>query len=193
MENNFENIPTRNITEKLNFDSEGIGHWGFVIPDTEKYKDTVFYMPPIKGSSENGIHHATILKYILMKLFKEEVKTNFNNFKNSATFADGNIYLDSDEIAYSSFMASLESIVFLNTSENLFSSGMLFVPEEVETLNENLKFKEILEFLYEGKDLTSQIVIIPTLKDILENNKPIRAFDLEEYQEYVINKMNKTK
>lgn len=187
MYNDITNIPMRDINDKLDF-SDNLGKWGFIIPNNIKYKDTVFYMPAIESTKENGIHHAKLLKYMLIKLFKEEKNEAFDKYKSCAFREEEAIYMDSEEIAISSFISSLNCIVFLNTSDNIFSSGITFIPEEVEAKNENKNFKEILKYLYEGNDLTSQIVIVPSLNDTINNKKRIKAFDLSEYQEYINNK-----
>lgn len=188
MENNFNKIPTRDVSEELDFTEFGLGRWGFIIPFTDNYKDTVFYMPSIEGNSENGIHHATLLKYMLVKLFKDERNKYFNDYKKIAFKEEEMTYMDSEETAHSSFIASLNSIVFLNTSKGRYRSGMLFVPEGIEKTHEDKKLLEILDFLNEGKDLTSQIIIVPSLDDALNNDKKIQVFDLKEYQEFLDNR-----
>lgn len=191
MENNFDKIPIRDINERLDFSEFGLGRWGFIIPFTKNYKDSVFYMPQIEGDARNGIHHATILKYMLIKLFKNERNDFFQDYKKIAFKEEEMPYMDSEETAIASFIASLNSIVFTNTSQDQFHSGLLFVPEKTEILQEDKSFLEILDFLYEGKDLTSQIVIVPSLDDAFNNNKKIQVFDLEEYQEFCNNKASK--
>lgn len=44
------------------------------------------------------------------------------------------------------------------------------------------KIKEILEFLYDGNDLTSQIIITPALENIFNSNAYLEIYDLEEYK-----------
>lgn len=192
MNNDLRSIPVRNINDKLDF-SDGLGKWGFIISNNIKYKNTVFYLPALESTAENGIHHAKLLKYMLIKLFKEEKNSSFDLYKSFAFQKEKAIYLDSDEIAISSFISSLNCIVFLNTSDNIFSSGITFIPDEIEEKNEDKNFKEILDYLYEGKDLTSQIVIVPSLSDTLNKKKEIKIYDLEEYQEHIKTKINQSK
>lgn len=134
---NFNNIPIMDINEPLDFSQDGLGQWGFVIPENERYQETVFYMPQIDATGKNKIHHATLLKYILIKLFKEEKTKFFDTFKTKALPDEQKIYLDSEEISYASFMASLNSIVFLNTSQDNYLSGMVFIPAEKENDKKN--------------------------------------------------------
>lgn len=101
--------------------------------------------------------------------------------------------MNSEETAHSSFIVSLNSIVFINTSKNQFRSGMLFVPEEIEKKHEDKCLLEILDFLNEGKDFTSQVIIVPSLNDAFNNDKKIQVFDLEEYQEFLDKRNSKQK
>ena len=182
---------TSNCTEKLNFDYNSIGRFGFIIPS--KYQNKVIYLPDMINNDSSLIHHARVLKFTLGKLFPDEKKEYFEKYKEINSKVD-ECFMDSDEVAYSSFMASLDSIVFLNTGDEIFKSGILFIPDEQKLDEEkNEKVKEIMDFLLEEKDASSQIVIVPSLKDTIEKEDKIKVYNLDELSNLNINKNERNK
>ena len=180
MDEKLKVFKTSNCTEKLNFDPNSIGRFGFIIP--EKYQNEVIYLPDMINSDSSYIHHASVLKFTLGRLFHDEKKDYFEEYRNINSGLS-ECYMDSDEVAYSSFMASLDTVVFLNTSNDFFKSGMLFIPEN-QTLDEDKqeKIKETINFLYMERDITSQIAIVPSLKDTLEKLDKVKIYDLGEFR-----------
>lgn len=182
---------TSNCTEKLNFDYNSIGRFGFIIPS--KYQNKVIYLPDMINNDSSLIHHASVLKFTLGKLFPDEKKEYFEKYKEINSKVD-ECFMDSDEVAYSSFMASLDSIVFLNTGDEIFKSGILFIPDEQKLDEEkNEKVKEIMDFLLEEKDASSQIVIVPSLKDTIEKEDKIKVYNLDELSNLNNNKNERNK
>lgn len=178
MDEKLKVFKTSDYTEKLNFDCNSIGRFGFIIPS--KYQNRVIYLPDMINNNSSLIHHASVLKFTLGKLFLDEKKEYFEKYKEINSKVD-ECFMDSDEVAYSSFMASLDSIVFLNTGDEIFKSGILFIPDEQKLDKEkNEKVKEIMDFLLEEKDASSQIVIVPPLKDTIEKEDKIKVYDLDE-------------
>lgn len=178
---NLNAFHKKNINEDLNFDNKGIGKFGFIM--SEKYDDSVMYLP--KTSDNVNIHHADILRFSVKKLFKNEYDDWFGKYKN-LQINEGVFYMDSDEVAFSSFMCSLNSIVFLNTSDELFNSGILFIPDNKDCSSErSLIVNEVLDFLYKNNDGISQVIIVPSLEKVLNNHLPIKAYDLSEFKDLV--------
>lgn len=91
--------------------------------------------------------------------------------------------MDIDEISLSCFMASLGSIVFINTGNDYFKSGFLFIPEKT-SINKKLfddKVNEIINLLKIDNEDISQIFNIPTLEDTLLNKKIFNVSNLSNY------------
>lgn len=179
MNEKLKSFKTTDCTEKLNFDYNSIGRFGFIIPS--KYQNEVIYLPDMIANDNSSIHHGSVLKFTLGKLFLDEKKKDFEKYKEINSEIDG-CFMDSEEVAYSSFMASLNTVVFLNTSDEIFKSGILFIPDN-KNLDEDKKRKinEIMDFLYAEKDVCSQIVMVPPLKDTLEKMDRIKTYDLDEF------------
>ncbi len=60
--------------DNLDFNKDGIGEFGFIIP--KKYNDTVIYFPQNKDKNRK-IHHASVMRFTMGKLFLEEKKNTF--------------------------------------------------------------------------------------------------------------------
>ncbi len=93
--------------------------------------------------------------------------------------------IDSDEIAYGCFMASLNSCVFLNTSDQYDYSGILFIPDKIEDLSNTKLYRinEIVDFL-KGNDKCqiSEVVLVPSLEDTIQAKKTVKTTSLQDYQ-----------
>lgn len=176
MDEKLKIFKTDKIDKNLDFNCNGISKFGFIIPN--KYNDEIIYLPSFE--KESKIHHADVLKFTMAKLFQTEKEKNFTQYKKINNNKE--CYMDSDEIAYSSFMASQNTIVFLNTGDEIFNSGILFMPNNLKDDNQKQKVNEILDYLYEGNDETSQIVLVPPINDTLTNFDQIKVYDLDTYK-----------
>ena len=72
MNEKLKSFKTTDCTEKLNFDYNSIGRFGFIIPS--KYQNEVIYLPDMIANDNSSIHHGSGLKFTLGKLFLEEKK-----------------------------------------------------------------------------------------------------------------------
>lgn len=172
---------TANELDSLNFVKGDIGDFGFVIP--EKYNDTVIYFPQNK-TNDTKIHHETVLKFTIGKLFLEEKKEYFNAYKEAMKDSECCYMIESDELIYSCFLTSLNSVTFLNTGDNYDNSGIIFIPED-SNLSETKKFRinEAISFLEKNdKCQISEVVTVPSLDDILNKTKDIKIQSIDEYQ-----------
>lgn len=159
--------------DKIEFGIDTDGKYGYII--SPKYGNVVLYLPIVESAT---FHHDITLRFTLGRLFKEEKQELYNSFINATNNID--TYMDSDEVAKSTFMASINSLVFLNTSTEYFDSGILFIPEELTDFQKE-KLDETLEFLNKGNDLTTQIVTVPTIDKILNGEDTIKCYDIKDY------------
>lgn len=167
--------------DNLDFNKSGIGEFGFIIP--KKYNDAVIYFPPNKDNNTK-IHHASVMKFMIGKLFLDEKKEHFSNYINFLKEYPECSMIDSDEIAYGCFMASLNSCVFLNTSNKYDYSGILFIPSNNEKLSSTKIFRidETVDFLKRNdKYQISEVVLVPSLEDTINNKNIIKIQPLSDY------------
>lgn len=143
--NEQDNSIFKNIENIHNFNLEKDDYLGFIIDS-----DTTFLLP--QNNYGEYIHHDDSLKLTLVKLYKEEKEQYFSEFKTKIQqlIPDNICFLDSPELLYSFFLASLSKIVFLNSSSGLFTSGLLFIPEQKESLS-----------IYQQKNLELLLDMIP--------------------------------
>lgn len=181
MNQNLDIFKTTDASESLNFDPNSICKFGFVIP--EKYENKVIYLPSNVVEEEAFIHHGSVLWFTLEKLFAKEKRSFFKEYEQIAHNDDEIFYMDSEEIIYSGFLASLNSIVFLNIGDYDFKAGVIFIPKGMSKENnedKNKKFDELLEYL--GDSVVASIVVVPPLENILKNHEKVQYYELSEYK-----------
>ena len=161
--------------DKINFGIDTNGKYGYII--SPKYGDMVLYLPIVESAT---FHHDVTLRFTLGRLFKEEKEELFKDFVEATNNID--TYMDSQEVVKSSFMASIGTLVFLNTSTEYFDSGILFVPEELDDFQKE-KMNETLSFLNNGDDLTTQIVTVPKIDKILNGEDIVKCYDIKEFNQ----------
>lgn len=177
-----DNIP-------LNFDINSIGRFGFIIP--RKYEDKIIYLPSNVIEEKSFVHHGSVLKFTLGKLFKYEKSNFFESFVKINPGDDDMFYMDSEEIAYSSFIASLDSIVFLNTSTVHVKSGMIFIPKDLSSDDSRIeRLNQMIYYLKDGENFTSHVVVVPSLNKALNSSK-MKVYELDEYISLKTKKKNK--
>lgn len=163
---------------KLSLEPNGIGHYGFLI--SPKFDNKTVYFPT------NASDHSTSMRFSLGKLFSEERNESFNEYKEKCKNVlndEYRFYMDSNETAMACFIASLGSMVFLNTSTEFFKCGVLFMPESTDNEIVNNKINEVIEQLPNEKVSPTEIIIVPSLKETLENDRPFISKTLMEYIE----------
>lgn len=181
MNQNLDIFKTTDASESLNFDPNSICKFGFVIP--EKYENKVIYLPSNVVEEEAFIHHGSVLWFTLEKLFAKEKRSFFKEYEQIVHNDDEIFYMDSEEIIYSGFLASLNSIVFLNIGDYDFKAGVIFIPKGMSKENnedKNKKFDELLEYL--GDSVVASIVVVPPLENILKNHEKVQYYELSEYK-----------
>ena len=181
MNQNLDIFKTTDTSESLNFDPNSICKFGFVIP--EKYENKVIYLPSNVVEEEAFIHHGSVLWFTLEKLFAKEKRSFFKEYEQIVHNDDEIFYMDSAEIIYSGFLASLNSIVFLNIGDYDFKAGIIFIPKGMSKENnedKNKKFDELLEYL--GDSVVASIVVVPPLENILKNHEKVQYYELSEYK-----------
>lgn len=181
MNQNLDIFKTTDASESLNFDPNSICKFGFVIP--EKYENKVIYLPSNVVEEESFIHHGSVLWFTLEKLFAKEKRSFFKEYEQIVHNDDEIFYMDSEEIIYSGFLASLNSIVFLNIGDYDFKAGVIFIPKGMSKENnedKNKKFDELLEYL--GDSVVASIVVVPPLENILKNHEKVQYYELSEYK-----------
>lgn len=181
MNQNLDIFKTTDASESLNFDPNSICKFGFVIP--EKYENKVIYLPSNVVEEESFIHHGSVLWFTLKKLFAKEKRSFFKEYEQIVHNDDEIFYMDSEEIIYSGFLASLNSIVFLNIGDYDFKAGVIFIPKGMSKENnedKNKKFDELLEYL--GDSVVASIVVVPPLENILKNHEKVQYYELSEYK-----------
>ena len=181
MNQNLDIFKTTDTSESLNFDPNSICKFGFVIP--EKYENKVIYLPSNVVEEEAFIHHGSVLWFTLEKLFAKEKRSFFKEYEQIVHNDDEIFYMDSEEIIYSGFLASLNSIVFLNIGDYDFKAGIIFIPKGMSKENnedKNKKFDELLEYL--GDSVVASIVVVPPLENILKNHEKVQYYELSEYK-----------
>ncbi len=169
----FENID--NINE---FNISSSDYLGFIIEDNES-----FLLP---NNKEHRIHHEDSLNFTTSKLYGDYKSKYFNIFKEKVKnlIPDNLCFVDSPELTYSFFLASLNKIVFLNSSDMMFISGLLFVPEQEENLSEYQKdaLEKVLQIIpKDNNDIN--ILTIPSIEEIKENNCCYKTYSINEYIE----------
>lgn len=181
MNQNLDIFKTTDTSESLNFDPNSICKFGFVIP--EKYENKVIYLPSNVVEEEAFIHHGSVLWFTLEKLFAKEKRSFFKEYEQIVHNDNEILYMDSEEIIYSGFLASLNSIVFLNIGDYNFKAGVIFIPKGISKENnedKNKKFDELLEYL--GDSVVASIVVVPPLENILKNHEKVQYYELSEYK-----------
>lgn len=181
MNQNLDIFKTTDTSESLNFDPNSICKFGFVIP--EKYENKVIYLPSNVVEEEAFIHHGSVLWFTLEKLFAKEKRSFFKEYEQIVHNDDEILYMDSEEIIYSGFLASLNSIVFLNIGDYNFKAGVIFIPKGISKENnedKNKKFDELLEYLEDS--VVASIVVVPPLENILKNHEKVQYYELSEYK-----------
>lgn len=181
MNQNLDIFKTTDTSESLNFDPNSICKFGFVIP--EKYENKVIYLPSNVVEEEAFIHHGSVLWFTLEKLFAKEKRSFFKEYEQIVHNDDEILYMDSEEIIYSGFLASLNSIVFLNIGDYDFKAGIIFIPKGMSKENnedKNKKFDELLEYLEDS--VVASIVVVPPLENILKNHEKVQYYELSEYK-----------
>ena len=181
MNQNLDIFKTTDTSESLNFDPNSICKFGFVIP--EKYENKVIYLPSNVVEEEAFIHHGSVLWFTLEKLFAKEKRSFFKEYEQIVHNDDEILYMDSEEIIYSGFLASLNSIVFLNIGDYDFKEGVIFIPKGMSKENnedKNKKFDELLEYLEDS--VVASIVVVPPLENILKNHEKVQYYELSEYK-----------
>ena len=179
MNQNLDIFKVYDMNTPLNFDIYSIGRFGFIIP--KKYENKTIYLPSNITEEESFVHHGSVLKFTLGKLFKYEKSNFFESFVKINPGDDDMFFMDSEEIAYSSFIASLDSIVFLNTSTDHVKSGMIFIPKDLSRDDSRIeRLNQIIYYLKDGKNFTSHVVVVPSLNKALNSNK-IKVYELDEY------------
>ncbi len=180
MDNSLKCFTIKDKTEKLHFDTKGFSHNGFII--SPKYDDNTIYLPIV----ENG-DHSKSLYFTISKLFKEEKHEFYELYSNTLkeTLTENTYFLDKDEITYSSFLTCYNSIVFLNTGDEYFNSGVLFIPEDESLLSNTQKEKinEVVNYLIDEDELTSRICIVPKMNSTVVDFESIRDYSIREYSE----------
>lgn len=173
--NEQDNSIFKNIENIHNFNLERDDYLGFIIDS-----DTTFLLPQ-NNHGEGYIHHDDSLNLTLTKLYKKERDQYFNEFKTKIQqlIPDNICFLDSPELLYSFFLTSLSKIVFLNSSSGLFTSGLLFIPEQKKNLS--IYQQENLELLLNMIPKNNEDYEIVTMTSIKELNK-----DICQYYEYTI-------
>lgn len=181
MNQNLDIFKTTDTSESLNFDPNSICKFGFVIP--EKYENKVIYLPSNVVEEEAFIHHGSVLWFTLEKLFAKEKRSFFKEYEQIVHNDDEILYMDSEEIIYSGFLASLNSTVFLNIGDYDFKAGVIFIPKGMSKENnedKNKKFDELLEYLEDS--VVASIVVVPPLENILKNHEKVQYYELSEYK-----------
>lgn len=181
MNQNLDIFKTTDTSESLNFDPNSICKFGFVIP--EKYENKVIYLPSNVVEEEAFIHHGSVLWFTLEKLFAKEKRSFFKEYEQIVHNDDEILYMDSEEIIYSGFLASLNSTVFLNIGDYDFKAGVIFIPKGISKENnedKNKKFDELLEYLEDS--VVASIVVVPPLENILKNHEKVQYYELSEYK-----------
>lgn len=181
MNQNLDIFKTTDTSESLNFDPNSICKFGFVIP--EKYENKVIYLPSNVVEEEAFIHHGSVLWFTLEKLFAKEKRSFFKEYEQIVHNDDEILYMDSEEIIYSGFLASLNSIIFLNIGDYDFKAGVIFIPKGMSKENnedKNKKFDELLEYLEDS--VVASIVVVPPLENILKNHEKVQYYELSEYK-----------
>lgn len=181
MNQNLDIFKTTDTSESLNFDPNSICKFGFVIP--EKYENKIIYLPSNVVEEEAFIHHGSVLWFTLEKLFAKEKRSFFKEYEQIVHNDDEILYMDSEEIIYSGFLASLNSIVFLNIGDYDFKAGVIFIPKGMSKENnedKNKKFDELLEYLEDS--VVASIVVVPPLENILKNHEKVQYYELSEYK-----------
>ena len=179
MNQNLDIFKVYDMNTPLNFDIYSIGRFGFIIP--KKYENKTIYLPSNIIEEESFVHHGSVLKFTLGKLFKYEKSNFFESFVKINPGDDDMFFMDSEEIAYSSFIASLDSIVFLNTSTDHVKSGIIFIPKDLSRDDSRIeRLNQIIYYLKDGKNFTSHVVVVPSLNKALNSNK-IKVYELDEY------------
>lgn len=185
MNQNLDIFKTTDASESLNFDPNSICKFGFVIP--EKYENKVIYLPSNVVEEEAFIHHGSVLWFTLEKLFAKEKRSFFKEYEQIVHNDDEIFYMDREEIIYSGFLASLNSIVFLNIGDYDFKAGVIFIPKGMLKENnedKNKKFDELLEYL--GDSVVASIVVVPSLENILKNHEKVQYYELSEYKKLAV-------
>lgn len=181
MNQNLDIFKTTDTSESLNFDPNSICKFGFVIP--EKYENKVIYLPSNVVEEETFIHHGSVLWFTLEKLFAKEKRSFFKEYEQIVHNDNEILYMDSEEIIYSGFLASLNSTVFLNIGDYDFKAGVIFIPKGMSKENnedKNKKFDELLEYLEDS--VVASIVVVPPLENILKNHEKVQYYELSEYK-----------
>lgn len=181
MNQNLDIFKTTDTSESLNFDPNSICKFGFVIP--EKYENKVIYLPSNVVEEEAFIHHGSVLWFTLEKLFAKEKRSFFKEYEQIVHNDNEILYMDSEEIIYSGFLASLNSTVFLNIGDYDFKAGIIFIPKGMSKENnedKNKKFDELLEYLEDS--VVASIVVVPPLENILKNHEKVQYYELSEYK-----------
>lgn len=189
MNQNLDIFKVYDMNTPLNFDINSIGRFGFIIP--KKYENKTIYLPSNIIEEDSFVHHGSVLKFTLGKLFKYEKSNFFESFVKINPGDDDMFFMDSEEIAYSSFIASLDSIVFLNTSTNHIKSGMIFIPKDLSRDDSRIeRLRQIIAYLKDGKNFTSHVVVVPSLNKALNSNK-MKVYELDKYISLKTKKKNK--
>lgn len=189
MNQNLDIFKVYDSNTPLNFDINSIGRFGFIIP--KKYENKTIYLPSNIIEEESFVHHGSVLKFTLGKLFRHEKNNFFESFTDITPSDDDIFYMDSEEIAYSSFITSLDSIVFLNTGSNHIKSGMIFIPKNLSRDDSRIeRLNQIIDYLKDGKSFTSHVVVVPSLNKALNSSK-MKVYELDEYISLKTKKKNK--
>ena len=179
MNQNLDIFIVYDINTPLNFDVNSIGRFGFIIP--KKYENKTIYLPSDVIEEKSFVHHGSVLKFTLGKLFKYEKSNFFESFVKINPGDDDMFFMDSEEIAYSSFIASLDSIVFLNTSTVHVKSGMIFIPKDLSSDDSRIeRLNQMIYYLKDGENFTSHVVVVPSLNKALNSSK-MKVYELDEY------------
>lgn len=183
MNQNLDIFKITDASKSLNFNPNSICKFGFVI--SKKYENKVIYLPNNVDEKEAFIHHGSVLWFTLEKLFADEKRSFFKEYEQIVHNDDEIFYMDREEIIYSGFLASLNSIVFLNIGDYDFRAGVIFIPKEMVKENnkdedKSKKLDELLEYL--GDSIVSSIVVVPLLEDILKKHEEIKYYELSEYK-----------
>mgnify|MGYP001088058639 CR=1 FL=1 len=136
-------------------------HLGFVVD-----RDYAFLFPKVDSD-----RHEDALYFLLRKKYGDDYKKFFSLFVDriKSLLPDNLAFLGSRELTYSFFLVSLGKIVYINTGDFSFSSGLLMVPDNLNDFSpfQDKAFSKILSKIPQEDDFV--ISSVSSLEDIMSN------------------------
>lgn len=179
----FNSFNYVNTPDDIDYNFDGYGQLGYFI--TNKCDDKIFHLPS-PNSNNMSIGHKEITNFVLRRCFSDEYKEYFNKVcdKIRENTPDNVCFVDSPELVNSFFIASVGNILFINSSNKYFFSGLLFVPEDLKSLSEfqrNSLYSILDKFPKENDSV--EVIKIPSIDNILKNGCELNELSVDSYKD----------